>query len=74
MQVIRDVNLASDETLKELPFTYDGISANKEISFIPNYATKDGSTNGYQVNLEKNGDTVWALTNDYPPRLRVTSP
>jgi hypothetical protein len=73
-QVIRDVNLASDETTKELPFTYDGISATKEISFSPTYSTKEANTNGYQVNLEKNGDTIWTLTNAYPPRLRVTSP
>ena len=73
MQIIRDVNLANDEVVKELTFNYDGISGSQEISFSPNLATKESNTNGYQVSLIKNGTSLWTLANSYPPRLRVTS-
>jgi hypothetical protein len=72
MRIRRDVSLSSDETVSTVQFYYDGSSANKSISFTPPYATSEASTNGYHIDLLKDGNTVWTLGDSYPPRLRVT--
>ena len=73
MRIRRDVSWSSDETVSELSFYYDGSSATKSISFYPPYATNESNTNGYHVDLLKDDNTVWALGDSYPPRLRVTA-
>lgn len=72
MRVRRDIAWAGDATIAESLFSYDGISITKELAFIPPYASDEASTNGYHVDLMKDGDTLWTLTNAYPPRLWVT--
>jgi hypothetical protein len=72
IRIRRDIVWASDETVNELTFNYDGVSATKELSFSPPYATGEASTDGYHIDLVKDGYTVWTLANVYPPRLQVT--
>jgi len=74
MRIRRDISWSLDEDVNELSFNYDGISANKELSFTPPYATGEASTNGYFVYLVKNGTTIWSLAETYPPRLKVNKP
>ncbi|MCK4354660.1 MAG: hypothetical protein KAW83_05340 [Dehalococcoidia bacterium] len=74
LRVRRDILWASDKTVNELSFSYDGVSATKELSFNPPYAIDEASTVGYHVDLVKDGYTVWTLINSYPPRLRVSIP
>lgn len=74
MRIRRDITSASDETVKESSFTYDGISATKELAFIPPYATNDAGTDGYHMDIVKDGNIIWTLTDAYPPRLRVAKP
>jgi hypothetical protein len=72
MRIRRDIAWADDQTVKELTFNHDGTPLTRELSFIPPYATGEASTNGYHIDLIKDGYIVWTLTNAYPPRLRVT--
>lgn len=72
MRIRRDIRWADDETVNELSFSYDGVSATKELSFTPPYATDEASTDGYHIDLIKDGYKVWTLIDAYPPRLRVT--
>ena len=72
VRVRRDIAWAGDATITESSFSYDGTSIAKELAFIPPYASDEASTNGYHLDLLKGGDTLWTLTNDYPPRLWVT--
>jgi hypothetical protein len=74
MRIRRDVALAEDSTVSELLFNYDGIATTRELIFTPPYATNEAGTNGYHVDLTKDGTTLWTLDNSYPPRLRVTKP
>lgn len=74
IRIRRDIAFASDQTMEELSFNYDGISATVELSFTPPYATNEAGTTGYHIDLLKDGNTVWTLANAYPPRLRVTTP
>ena len=71
MRIGRAIPWAVDETVTNLSFTYDGNSAIKELAFSPPYATGEASTEGYWVQLRKDGEEVWILTNEYPPRLTV---
>ena len=73
-RVRRDIMSATDETIKDASFTYDGILATKEITFLPPFATNESSTDGYHIDLMKDGSVVWTLTDAYPPRLRVIKP
>lgn len=70
----RDIQSASDETVSEVSFTYDGVAATKELPFNPPYATNEASTDGYHLDLLKDNNVIWTLQDAYPPRLRVTSP
>lgn len=72
MRVRRDIAWAGDATTAESSFSYDGTSITKELAFVPPYASNKASTNGYHLDLLKDGDTLWTLTNAYPPRLWVT--
>jgi hypothetical protein len=72
LQVVRDINLNTDEVVKEVAFEYDGISASKEIAFTPMYASDESNTNGYFMRLKENDTTIWSMDNDYPPRLGMT--
>lgn len=71
MRIRRDIAWVEDETVNETTFSYSGTSLTRELSFIPPYATNEASTNGYHVDLVKDGSEIWALPNAYPPRLRV---
>lgn len=74
MRIRRDIVWASDETLNDLLFSYDGVSDTIALSFAPPYATGEASTDGYHIDLLKDGYIVWTLADAYPPRLRVTIP
>ena len=74
MRIRRDIRWAADTTVNELSFSYDGVSATMELSFTPPYATDEASTDGYHIDLLKDGYNVWTMVNTYPPRLRVTIP
>jgi len=73
IRIKRDIRWAGDSIIKEFTFNYDGVSATKEISFIPPYATDEASTNGYFLVLVKDSNEIWGLDNAYPPRLRVST-
>jgi hypothetical protein len=73
IQIRRDISFGADETVKQVTFSYDGTSDIKQLSFIPQYATGEHSTNGYHFDIIEDGLTVWSMTNSYPPRLRVVS-
>jgi len=72
IQIRRDVSFGADEIVKQASFSYDGSSIARQVSFIPPYATGESSTNGYHIDILKDGSTVWSMTNNYPPRLRVS--
>ena len=72
IRIRRDIVWASDETINELLFNYDGVSDTIALSFTPPYATGEASTDGYHIDLVKDGYIVWTLADAYPPRLRVT--
>lgn len=74
MCIRRDIQLAEDQTVKELTFSYDGTATARELSFSPQFATDESGTDGYHIDVSKDGDTVWTLIDAYPPRLRVTIP
>ncbi len=74
LRVRRDISLADDTTVIEKSFDYVGTSATIELSFKPPYSTNEASTNGYHLDIVKDGYVIWTLTNSYPPRLKVTSP
>jgi hypothetical protein len=71
MRIRRDIRWASDSTVDEVYFGYDGVSITIDLSFTPPYATNEASTDGYLVDLLKDGYTVWDMVDAYPPRLRV---
>lgn len=73
IRIRRDISLATDETVQQLTFSYDGISTSKQISFVAAYTTGEAGTNGYHVDILKNDSTAWTMVNSYPPRLKVTS-
>jgi hypothetical protein len=68
----RDIVWADDQTVKELIFNHDGTPSTRELSFTPPYATGESSTDGYHIDLVKDGNIIWTLTDAYPPRLRVS--
>jgi len=72
MRIRRDIRWADDATVNQLTFSYDGVSAIKDLSFAPPYATDEDYTDGYHVDLIKDGYAVWTLADAYPARLRVT--
>jgi len=72
IQIRRDISFGADETVKQASFSYDGSSTARQVSFIPPYATGESSTNGYHIDILKDGLSVWSMTNNYPPRLRVS--
>jgi len=72
LRIRRDISSGKDATVNEIPFDYNGISIIKELSFSPPYATNELSTNGYHVDILKDGNTLFTLINAYPPRLRVS--
>ena len=74
MRIRRDILGGTDETVKSLSFSYNGIGSAQYLSFIPPYATGEASTDGYHLDLVKDSYTLWTLTDAYPPRLRVTLP
>jgi hypothetical protein len=73
IRVMRAITLATDQTVAQLPLSYDGTSTSKELSFVPAYATGESSTQGYQISIVKDGSYIWTMANAYPPRLRVTT-
>ena len=73
IRIRRDIRGAADETIDELTFSYDGVSATKELPFSPPYATDEASTDGYLIDLMQDGYTLWDMVNSYPPRLLVTN-
>jgi TRAP-type transport system periplasmic protein len=72
LRIRRDISSGKDATVNEIPFDYNGISIIKELSFSPPYATNELSTNGYHIDILKDGNTLFTLINAYPPRLRVS--
>lgn len=72
IRIRRAVSSAADQTVAEQSFSYNGISASPQLSFVPPYATTEASTQGYHVDLSRDGAIVWSLGNTYPPRLKVS--
>jgi hypothetical protein len=72
IQIRRDISFGADETVKQASFSYDGSSTERQVSFIPPYATGESSTNGYHIDILKDSLTIWTMANNYPPRLRVS--
>ena len=73
IRIRRDITWATDQTVAELPLSYDGIYVSKELSFVPEYATGESSTEGYHIDILKDGSNIWSMTDAYPPRLTVTT-
>jgi hypothetical protein len=73
IRVRRDVSSGADQTVQEESFSYDGLSTNQQVSFVPPYATGESSTNGYHIDVLKDNETIWTMVNDYPPRLNVAA-
>jgi len=71
IRIRRAITLAADQTVAQLPLSYDGTSVSKEVSFVPGYATSESSTQGYHIDIVKDGSDIWTMANTYPPRLRV---
>ncbi len=71
LRIRRDISSGKDATVNEILFDYNGVSIIKELPFIPPYLTDESSTNGYHVDVLKDGNTLFTLMNAYPPRLRV---
>lgn len=72
MRIRRDIVWADNDTVASLQFDYNGAQTTVQISFKPPYATGENSTDGYHIELVKNGAIVWTLSDAYPPRLRAT--
>jgi len=72
MRVRRDIVWADDDTVASLQFDYNGAQTTVQVSFKPPYATGENSTDGYHIELVKDGSIVWTLSDAYPPRLRAT--
>jgi len=72
IRIMRAVTWATDQTVAQLPLSYDGTSVSKELSFVPGYATGESSTEGYHIDVVKGGSSIWTMANAYPPRLAVT--
>jgi len=72
IRILRAITLWPDESVAQSKFSYDGTSVYKELSFVPGYATGESSTQGYHIDIVKDGSYIWSMTNTYPPRLRVT--
>ena len=73
IRIRRAITWATDQTVAELPLSYDGTSLSKELSFVPGYATGESSTEGYHIDVVKDGSSIWTMANAYPPRLTVTA-
>ncbi len=71
IRVRRDIRFSLDQTIQELSFTYDGPNTVQEISFVPPLATNEDFTDGYHIDISKNGLSIWTMTDFYPPRLMV---
>lgn len=72
IRILRAITLAPDQSVAELTFSYDGTYTSKELSFVPNYATGESSTEGYHIGIVKDGSYIWSMANTYPPRLTVS--
>ena len=64
MCLVRDVDLAPDETVAPYPFSHTGDSTTAAVSFMPKIAGR------YRLGLVFNGSNVWAHPNG-PSRLVV---
>jgi hypothetical protein len=72
IRIRRAITLATDQIVAQLPFSYDGTSVSEQLSFVPAYATGESSTEGYHVDIVKDGSDIWTMVNAYPPRLTVS--
>ncbi len=71
LEVRRDIDLSTDQTVQTLAFDYSGSNATKTVSFVASYATGESGNNGYHLDLLFGTNTVWTMTDAYPPRLKV---
>jgi predicted transglutaminase-like cysteine proteinase len=69
LRVWRDIGGGHNEIMAQSSFTYDGVAVNREITFSPVYALGEAGTRGYWLDLLGNGEQVWVMPNEYPPRL-----
>lgn len=72
IRIRRGVNGLPDQTITSLSFQYDGFSSIKELQFIAAYATGESYTEGYHIDVMKDGVNIWTMSNSYPPRLKVS--
>jgi hypothetical protein len=69
--VKRDISGWTDETVASFNFDSPGGTVTEALTFTPLYATDEGSTNGYYMQLSQSGVSIWTTPNSYPPRLTV---
>jgi hypothetical protein len=69
LRVWRDIGEGHNEIMTQSSFIYDGVAVNREITFSPVYALGEAGTRGYWLDLLGNGEQVWMMPNEYPPRL-----
>jgi hypothetical protein len=71
MVIIRDISSSVDQVVSQKSFAYGGSEQMLEMIFLPPYPTNVLSTNGYHIDIYKDGVSIWSMVNTYPPRLRV---
>lgn len=71
IRIMRAISSAPDQPVKTLSFSYEAIPVTKELTFTISYATGESSTQGYHLDVLKDGHSVYSLPNFYPPRLQV---
>ncbi|MHB8086405.1 MAG: hypothetical protein ACYDHZ_11320, partial [Dehalococcoidia bacterium] len=71
VRIWRSIETGHDEIAAQWGFKYDGVEGSGQISFAPSYAVGESGTQGYYVDLMKDGAQVWVMPDGYPPRLMV---
>jgi hypothetical protein len=71
MRIWRSIGSGHDEIVAQYGLKYDGTEGSGQISFSPSYAIGESGTQGYYVDLIKDGAQAWVMPEGYPPRLTV---
>ncbi|MGA2158415.1 MAG: transglutaminase-like domain-containing protein [Dehalococcoidia bacterium] len=71
VRIWRSIETGHDEVAAQWGFKYDGVEGSGQISFAPSYAVGESGTQGYYLDLMKDGAQVWTMPDGYPPRLTV---
>ncbi len=71
IRVRLDISWAPDETVSELTFNHQGTLSTKDLPFVASFARGEASTDGYHIDVLREGSRIWSMSDAYPPRLRV---